>query len=116
LTLQGSTLQQSIGIETLGGVFTPLLERGCQLPCTSSQTFSTAQDDQDQITLAMYQGEAKLTRDAHSLGKFRISGLAPQAKGEPLIRVEFRADSKGVSIAAADERGTSALVLSRVAH
>ena len=112
---QDGTLREPIGIETLGGVLTPLLAKGCKLPCAVSETFSTAEDDQDQILIHLFRGRAALSKSARSLGTFEISGIAPMARGEPRILVEFKADQGGITLKAADRHGESRLSLTRVA-
>jgi molecular chaperone DnaK len=108
------TLNESIGIETLGGVFTPLLTKGCKLPCSLSQTFSTAEVGQGDILIHLFRGDAPLAKSTRSLGTFRISGIAPMPRGEPSIRVEFKADKGGITLTATDTKGKSRLSLLRV--
>jgi molecular chaperone DnaK (HSP70) len=69
---KNSTLNQSIGIETLGGVFTVLLERGVSVPCEKSEIFSTVADNQDQIMIMLYRGEERMARDNTRIGQFQI--------------------------------------------
>ena len=114
-TSQDGVLGESIGIETLGGVFTPLLPNGCQIPCSTSQTFSTAEDGQGQILIHLFRGDAPLAKSTHSLGTLQINGIAPMSRGEPSISVEFKADRGGITITATDTTGKSRLSLSRVA-
>lgn len=108
-------LLEPVGLETLGGVFTPVLAKGCKLPCVVSQTFSTAEDGQGQILLSIFRGEAALAKSNRSLGTFQISGIAPMARGEPSILVEFKADQGGITLKATDRHGKSQLALTRVA-
>jgi len=112
---QNGTLSESIGIETLGGVLTPLLAKGCKIPCSLSQTFSTAEDGQSQILLHLYRGDAAMAKSAHSLGTFQITGIAPMPRGEPSVRVEFLADTGGITLKATDNQGKSRLSIARVA-
>ena len=109
------TLRDPVGIETLGGVFTPLLAKGCKLPCAVSQTFSTAEDGQGHILIHLFRGEVALAKSAHSLGTFQISGIAPMPRGEPSILVELKADQDGITLKATDRHGKSRLSLTRVA-
>lgn len=109
------TLREPVGVETLGGVFTPLLEKGCELPCTVSQTFSTAEDGQGEILIHLLRGETALAKSAHSLGTFKISGISPMSRGEPSILVELGADQSGITLKATDRRGKSRLSIARVA-
>src|SRR5437868_14478923 len=71
-----SVLAENIGIETLGGVLTPLLKSGCKLPCEFTQVFSTADDNQDQITVHLFQGTTAMVSGAKKLGAFRLSGIS----------------------------------------
>ena len=82
-------LVEAIGMETLGGVFTPLLEMGCSVPCEVSEIFSTASDSQDQITISLFRGNVSLVSEATPLGKFRIEGIPVLPRGEPQIEVTF---------------------------
>ena len=109
------TLRESIGIETLGGVFTPLLVKGCKVPCSLSQNFSTAEDGQKQILLHLFRGDAVRTESTHSLGTFQITGISSMPRGEPSIRVEFKAHTGGITLGAADNKGRSRLSIARVA-
>ena len=109
------TLREAIGIETLGGVFTPLLAEGCKVPCVLSQTFSTAEDDQGQILIHLFSGDAPLAKSTRALGEFEITGITPMPRGEPSIRVEFKADKGGITLTATDTKGQSRIALSRVA-
>lgn len=108
------TLRESIGIETLGGVFTPLLSKGCSVPCSLSRNFSTAEDGQSQILLHLFRGDAVLASSTHSLGIFQITGISPMPRGEPIIRVEVKADTAGITLSAADHDGRSRLSIARV--
>jgi molecular chaperone DnaK len=85
------TVAEPVGIETLGGVFTPLLEVGCPVPCEKKEMFSTASDNQDQVTIALYRGRASVVRDATFLGRFQITGIPPMKRGEPQIEVTLAA-------------------------
>lgn len=109
------TLRETIGIETLGGVSTPILAKGCSAPCRASHTFSTAEDGQDQILLRLFRGEAKSATTAQPLGTFQVSGIAPVSRGRARILVEFEADRGGITIKARDMHGRSALSVRRVA-
>lgn len=93
-------LVQSVGIETMGGVFTPLLPKGCASPCSISQTFSTAEDDQLHIDVHLYRGECQLVADCHDLGSFRIVGFAARPRGEPKVGISFVAGADGIYVSA----------------
>ena len=108
-------LREAIGIETLGGVFTPLLRKGSNLPCTWSQIFSTGENEQTEIALHLFRGDTKRVKSAMSLGMFCISGIAPMPRGKPEILVEINANQDGITLKATDKLGMSVLVLDRVA-
>ncbi len=100
--VQGKILSENVGIETLGGVLTPLLKSGCALPCELSQIFSTAEDNQDQITINLIRGSSKLANDGTSLGKYKLMGIAPAPRGEPKIKVIFGASDGRIWLSASD--------------
>ena len=108
---EGTNLSASVGIETLGGVFTPILSSGCELPCTVSNIFSTAEDNQSQLILSIFRGNAQLTKDATSLGKYQITNIAPAPRGEPQIEVSFIASRGALILRAVDLKGVSELRL-----
>lgn len=112
--VQGKTLAEDIGIETLGGVLTPLLKSGCSIPCTLSQVFSTAEDNQNQITITLIRGTSNMASEAVSLGKFKISGIAPAPRGVPQIKVVFGASKGNIWLSASDPTGESNIQISRV--
>jgi hypothetical protein len=89
-------LPLSIGIETLGGIFTKIFDRNTPLPASASQIFSTATDNQTSVEVQLFQGERTMTADNRSLGKFVLSGIAPRPRGMPQIEVVFRVDASGV--------------------
>lgn len=93
----------SLGIETLGGVFTKLIERNTTIPTTKAQTFSTAEDNQPAVTIAVFQGERPMARDNKLLGNFNLEGIKPARRGTPRIEVKFDIDVNGiVSVSAKD--------------
>lgn len=106
---QSNTLGKSVGLETLGGVFTALLPRGCTLPCEVTQVFSTAEDNQDQISITLLAGDARLASEAQKLGKYKITGIAPARRGVPKIAVTFRVSQQGLRLLATDKNGGSQL-------
>ena len=95
-------LVEGVGLETLGGVFTPLLSVGCPVPCVSSEIFSTASDDQTEISIFYFRGAAKLTSEAHALGHFRIEGIPPARRGVPQIEVILTASGRDLQVEARD--------------
>ncbi|KAG0733857.1 hypothetical protein G6F58_012539 [Rhizopus delemar] len=86
----------SLGIETLGGVFTRLINRNTTIPTKKAQVFSTAADGQTQVSVRVFQGERELCRDNKLLGDFNLTGIPPAPKGVPQIQVEFDIDADGI--------------------
>jgi molecular chaperone DnaK len=96
----------SLGIETLGGVSTRLIERNTTIPTRKSQTFSTAADNQHTVEIHVLQGERPLARDNRTLGKFQLVGIPPAPRGVPQIEVAFDIDANGIVNVSAKDRGT----------
>ena len=96
----------SLGIETLGGVMTPLIERNTTIPTKKSETFSTAADSQTSVEVHVLQGERPMARDNRPLGKFHLVGLPPAPRGVPQIEVTFDIDANGIVNVAAKDKGT----------
>ena len=86
----------TLGIETLGGIFTPLINRNTTIPTTKSQIFSTAEDNQPAVDIAIFQGERSMARDNKLLGHFQLTGIKPSRRGEPRIEVTFNIDVNGI--------------------
>jgi molecular chaperone DnaK len=96
----------SLGIETLGGVMTKLIERNTTIPARRSQTFSTAADSQPQVEIRVLQGEREMATDNRSLGQFILDGIPPAPRGMPQIEVTFDIDANGILSASAKDRAT----------
>ncbi len=96
----------SLGVETLGGVSTKLIERNTTIPTRKSQTFSTAEDNQPAVEVHVLQGERELARDNKSLGNFRLEGIAPAPRGLPQIEVTFDIDANGILNVTARDKAT----------
>ena len=96
----------SLGIETLGGVFTKLVERNTTIPTERKQVFSTADDNQTAVTVRVFQGEREMAADNRLLGQFNLEGIAPAPRGMPQIEVKFDIDANGILNVSAKDLGT----------
>ena len=96
----------SLGLETLGGVMTKLIERNTTIPARKSETFSTADDNQTAVDIHVFQGERELARDNRALGHFRLEGIRPAPRGAPQIEVSFDIDANGILTVTAKDKDT----------
>jgi molecular chaperone DnaK len=97
----------SLGVETLGGVMTKLIDRNTTIPCKRSETFSTASDSQTSVEIHVLQGEREMARDNRTLGRFHLEGIPPAPRGLPQIEVTFDIDANGILNVSAKDKGTN---------
>lgn len=107
----GGTLVEDVGIETIGGVFAPLLNRGCKVPCRDASIFSTAQDNQNRIQVSLFRGKEKLVPKNHSLGVCYIVAIQPAPRGFPQIELTVEAVEKEIRVSALDKATNKTLAI-----
>ena len=103
----------SLGVETLGGVMTRLIERNTTIPTSRKETFSTASDNQGSVTIHVLQGEREFAKDNRTLGQFDLTGIPPAPRGTPQIEVEFSIDANGILSVSARTRRPERVTTSR---
>ncbi len=93
---------EALGIETLGGVFTPLIKQGTPVPCSVSEVFSTAADGQSQIIVSLFRGAEPMAAKNHALGRFRVVDIPSAPRGVPQVEITFAVTERAISLAARD--------------
>jgi molecular chaperone DnaK (HSP70) len=110
----GRATTEALGIETLGGVFTPLIKTGTAVPCSLSEIFSTAADGQAQIIVAPFRGTNQMAASNHPLGRFQIVGIPSAPRGTPQVEVTFTITERQILISARDLSRKADLEIQRV--
>jgi molecular chaperone DnaK len=106
----------SLGVETLGGVMTRMIERNTTIPCKKSETYSTASDSQTSVEIHVLQGEREMARDNRTLGRFHLEGIPPAPRGVPQIEVTFDIDANGILNVSAKDKGTGKETKITISH
>jgi len=112
--VQGKFLDENIGFESLGGILTPILKKGCKLPCEVSEVFSTADDNQNEISIKIVRGSDVMANKGKDLGLYKISGISPATRGKPRIEIIFKAIKGSILLSVHDKDNKSNLKLDKV--
>lgn len=110
----GRVTTEALGIETLGGVFTPLIEAGTAVPCSRSERFSTAADGQSEIIVTVFRGANPSAASNHALGRFRIVGIPSAPRGTPQVEVEFTITERHILMSAREPTRRAYFEIQRV--
>jgi molecular chaperone DnaK (HSP70) len=110
----GRTTTEALGIETLGGVFTPLIKPGTTAPCSVSEVFSTAADGQSQIMVTPFRGTNQMATSNHALGRFQVVGIPSAPRGTPQVEVTFTITERQILLSARDLKRKTDLQIERV--
>ena len=100
--IQGHQLEEAVGIQTFGGVFTPMLEPGCRMPCEVTNFFSTSEDNQTEILLFLFRGSKQVAAENYSLGTIAIVDIPPLPRGQPQVAVTLKAIGGDIILSARD--------------
>ena len=111
---ENGVLVEAIGVETIGGAFTPLLSSGCRVPCVSTEIWSTAEDGQSELKLALYRGQVDVVSAAILLGRFRVTGFPPLPRGEAQVEITIAVERTDVTIEARTYPGLEQCRVARV--
>lgn len=109
----GTTIE-ALGIETLGGIFTPLIQPGVAVPCSVTETFSTAADGQTEVIVSLFRGTESLAKQNQHLGRFKVVGIALAPRGVPKIEVKFAISESAISLTARDVVRRADLAVERI--
>ncbi len=104
---------QSLGVESLGGVFTPVIPSGSKTPIQVSELFSTAVDNQEQITVRLFRGNAKLAKDNTPLGVYQVTGIDPAPRGTPQIEITFAIEGSDIRLSAKNPETDNEVAISK---
>ena len=112
--VMGSSTTESLGIETLGGVFTPLIKPGTTVPCSLAEIFSTAADGQSQIMVTLFRGTNQMSSSNHALGQFQIVGIPSAPRGTPKVEITFTITQQQILLSARDLTSKTDLQIQKV--